>query len=243
MVQAKEKMAPLSTKFLGLKKYDKRRGKAGRLRKKKPMIENALKIFYKELDLPEFKEALTYNKDPKFQMLLYAIGNPKLRECSFAQLCKRCGLTIRDVADIWIDHQKSLGMMKAMGHVPQVMEDVAIDSKSRTVVCVRCNGDGKLHTELVNNMLHSVCPDCHGDGKIRIIGDKDSRNLLYESMGLRKGNQVNQNMNINLGGMPSMEDVIMDAEKAMDIQATAVDAEEVRSGEIRSSAEEETSTD
>jgi hypothetical protein len=235
MVQSQDDTKLLPKPTTKMKKYDKRLPRR-KHKMKQVSKENAMRTFYKEIDLPEFKEALTYSKDPKYQMLLYAINNPRMRECSFALLCKRCGLSLSEVASLWKDHNMSIGMMRAMGHVPQVMEDIAIDSKSRVVDCTRCSGEGKLHNELYNNMLHAICPECHGDGKIRIVGDKDARGLLYESVGLRKTGGINQNMNINVGGsMPSMEDVISDAEKAMDISVTAI--EEVEDGEIRGRAE------
>lgn len=189
--------------------------------------DKAIRNFYNNVDLPEFKQALEFSKDPKFQMLLYAMSNKRLLRCSFAEICKRCDLTVLDIANLWRSYHMSKGIMRQMPHVADVMEDVAIDSKSRVVVCPRCAGEGKLNGELMNKQSGAICPDCYGDGKIRLVGDKDARSLLYESIGLKKsGGSVVQTTNVNLGSLPSLEDTIGDVERALDIQATeAVDVE------------------
>lgn len=215
------------------RKYD---GRA--LRGYRPRVDKVMKTFYDEIDLPEFKQALAFSKDAKFQMLLGAIANPRLAAHSFADLCRRCELTINDIADVWRNYHTARGMIKMMGHMPQVMEDVAVDSKSRVVQCTRCDGTGKLENEIINKRLGAVCPDCHGDGTIRLMGDKDARKLAFEATGLTSSVQQSQQVQVNVG-MPSLEDMVANAEKALDIQATEVNG----NGEVHSGAEEGPETD
>ena len=106
-----------------------------------------------------------------------------------------------------------------MTHIPDVMEDVAIDSKSKVVVCNVCQGDGKLHDKEVNRKRNPICPECHGDGVIRLLGDKDARLLAFETVGLKKGMGITNIVNVdNRHGTPSMEDQIADVEKVFDAE-------------------------
>jgi hypothetical protein len=111
-----------------------------------------------------------------------------------------------------------------MTHLPDIMEDVAIDSKDKLVVCTMCQGEGKLHDVTVNRRVGAICPECHGDGRIRIQGDKEARNLTFEAVGLKKSGgsinvlQVNDN---SRRGVPSMEDQVLDVEKIFDADYTS----------------------
>lgn len=193
-----------------LKKYDGRS-----LANNRPRIDKAMKTFYNEVDMPEFKAALEYSNDPKFQMLMFALGNPRLRGHSFAELCRRCQLSIIDITNLWRNHQVQRGMLRMMNHMPQVMEDTAEDAKAHVHTCTRCDGLGKLEGETINKRVNPVCPECHGDGKIRVIGDKDARALVFESAGLKKAPQGTQ-VNVNVGSGPSFDETIANAENALD---------------------------
>lgn len=193
-----------------MKKYDGRS-----LRNYRPRIDKAMKTFYDEVNMPEFKAALEYSNDPKFQMLMFALGNPRLQSCSFAELCRRCQLSITDVTALWRNHQIQRGMLRMMNHMPQVMEDTAEDAKAHTHKCARCDGTGKLEGETINKRINPVCPECHGDGKIRVVGDKDARQLVFESAGLKKAPQGPQ-FNLTIGSGPSFDETIASAENALD---------------------------
>lgn len=219
-------------------------GKRIRLRKSKrfdgralgrtrPRRDAVMKTFYSEVDLPEFKAALAFSGEPKFQMLMAALSAPALHQCSFGELCRRCNLSINDITALWRNHQIHKGMMRMMNHMPQVMEDTAVDAKSRNVPCSNCDGSGKVdkssgkNTAGMGKQLEGVCPECHGDGKVRIIGDKDSRALAFESAGLRK-TAPQQNMQVNIGGqLPSLEQMVADAEAAIEVGATEIVEEPV----------------
>jgi hypothetical protein len=204
------------------KKYDGRGAKT----KKYGQMSNrrsdaALRDFYKEIEMPELKMALQTSNDPKYGMLLAAINDPRFNNCSFTTLCKKCRMSLQDIVDIWRNHQKTKGLVKMMAHMPDIMEDVAVDSKSRIVICNRCQGEGRLQEGMVNRQSNPICPDCHGDGKIRIQGDKDARNLAFETVGLKKNSGGVNITNINSqAGVPSLEDQLASIDNVFDADFT-----------------------
>jgi len=197
-------------------------------------VREALDAFYKEVKLPELKQALEVSNDPRYNMLLAAINNPRLNGCSFAELCRKCRMSIQDVVDVWRNHLKSQGLVRMMGHMPDIMEDVAIDSKSKYVTCNDCQGKGVLYGREVNKIKDPICPACHGDGTIRLLGDKDARLLAFETVGLKKGGGVGfvNVVNVNKGGVPSIEDQVANVDKIFDAEYETVTEQGITNGTI-----------
>ena len=188
-------------------------------------VREALESFYKEVKLPELKMALEVSNDPRYNMLLAAINNPRLHSCSFSELCRKCRMSIQDVVEVWRNHMKTQGIVRIMGHMPDIMEDVAIDSRSRIVICDQCQGEGKLIGQTTNRIQDPICPACHGDGKLRLGGDKDARLLAFETVGLKKGSvgQVNV-LNVNKN-VPSIEDQIANIDQIFEADYQEVNDE------------------
>lgn len=213
-----------------VKKYDGRAFSKNAIASRS-QVREALDSFYKEVKLPELKQALEVSNDPRYNMLLAAINNPRFNSCSFAELCRKCRMSIQDVVEVWRNHLKTQGIVKMMGHMPEIMEDVAVDSKSKVVVCDMCQGEGRLHDKKVNNIEDPICPECHGDGKVRLLGDKDARLLAFETVGLKKGGGILVGVNIDnrKGGVPAMEDQISNVEKIFDAEYENITEKEISS--------------
>jgi len=191
------------------KKYD------GRVGPKRARKDKQISTFYSNIDLPRFKTALEFAGDPRFKMLFLALSTPKMMNHSFAELCRRCKLTLKELTELWRDHNLHAGMIRMMGHLPEVMEDTIIDAKSRMVDCPDCQGKGKIEQERRGLPSMVICKSCYGDGRVRLIGDKGSRELVFESVGLKRGGmQITQNVNI---GEPSHEDEVKELERVLDI--------------------------
>lgn len=188
-------------------------------------VREALESFYKEVRMPDVKQALEVSNDPRYNMLLAAINNPRFVNCSFAELCRKCRMSIQDVVEIWRNHMKTQGIVRMMGHMPDIMEDVAIDSKSKMVTCDTCQGQGVMHGREVNKIKDPICPVCHGDGTLRVQGDKDARLLAFETVGLRKGNVGQVNVLNVTKGIPLMEDQIANIDRVFEAEYTEVTEE------------------
>jgi len=117
--------------------------------------------------------------------------------------------------------------------MPDVMEDVVIDSQSRVVTCDLCQGVGKISGKTVNKVVDPICPECHGDGTVRINGDKDARTLAFETVGLKRTGMGVNIMNVNNpqhSSMPTMEEQIASVDKVFDADFTDVTEKETEHG-------------
>jgi len=46
--------------------------------------------------------------------------------------------------DLWRQYNRDLGRINMAKHLPQVMEDIAVDAVSREGACPRCDGEGQV---------------------------------------------------------------------------------------------------
>jgi hypothetical protein len=209
------------------KKYD------GRLLSKNGTISRTstkavLTDFYESVRLPDLKQALQVSHDPRYLTLLSMLNNPRFANNTFPELCRRSKMTLQDVVEVWRLHIKNQGIVRMMGHLPDIMEDVAIDSKSRMVVCDKCQGKGQIFGATINGVADPVCPECHGEGTIRLLGDKSARDLTFETVGLKKTGGINVNVAQvnNSPKLPSLEDQISSAEDVFDAEYSTLSGEE-----------------
>jgi hypothetical protein len=238
--EAQARRAPKNKRSTA-KKYDGRKYGAGRSGSNLPRVREALDNFYEEIKLPELKTALHMADDPRYMMLLGALGNPKWINTSFAELCSKCRLSMNDVVNAWRNYQNTRTLVRTMSHMPEMMESTVIDGISRVVTCPECQGTGKLKDKEINKIKNPVCPECHGDGTIRLIGDKDSRNLAAEVVGLKKSGSIMQINQVNVGkGLSSVEDEIARMEKADIIDVEYEEVQDVVHEERSQTAEEST---
>jgi len=156
------------------------------------------------------------------------LNNPRFANNTFPELCRRSKMTLQDVVEVWRLHIKNQGIVRMMGHLPDIMEDVAIDSKSRIVVCDKCQGKGQIFGATINGVADPVCPECHGEGTIRLLGDKSARDLAFETVGLKKTGGINVNVAQvnNTPKLPSLEDQISSVEDVFDAEYSTLSGEE-----------------
>lgn len=174
--------------------------------------DKPMSTFITHVPQDEFTKALAQSEDAKFVQMFAARCDPAYRELSFSALCRKFGVTLQDVDDLWRKHQLHVGMLNMMNHVPKILDDVAGDAESRFVCCPRCDGDKHLTTEQEGAVR--TCPVCEGEGKVKIAGDKYARDLVFETIQLigKRVPQVAIQQN-NFGMNAGLEDVLLQTQK------------------------------
>ena len=157
----------------------------------------------------ELMEALEFSPKERLQALRAAMLDPKPGS-SFKRNCAKYEVNLTDLVECCSDLQRARGVVAMLKHLPQVMEDVAIDAKSQTVYCQKCDGGGVI---FVKDSDPKQCPQCKGKKEVRVPGDKDARNLVFEASNL-KGRQAKVQIQQNFGS-PSVEDSINMVQKIL----------------------------
>ena len=162
---------------------------------------------------------------------------PLNRRCSLPELARRAGMSYADVLRAVTVYRVDEGLLRMSAHVPEVLEDVAVDAKSKLVVCPECKGDGFRAKEVIPAPDHSEdgdgedgaqdslhdsvvavpCFVCDGTGKLRKAGDTDARKLMFETLGLtNKSRGSFVNVNVGAAAIPSVEDEMTRATKILE---------------------------
>src|SRR5215813_7426683 len=89
---------------------------------------------------PDFGDVLEFSGDERFLRLYDALHDEAYRNSSPGTLCRRFGVSLQDLVDVWRDYNSLLGQMYMATHLPQIMQDVTNNALSREVVCPRCDG-------------------------------------------------------------------------------------------------------
>lgn len=193
-----------SAKIIRRAKTDKH----GRQLTRNPSEDKAFVNFWGTIDSEEVREALAASDNQRFQHLAEAMVSPTYKTYSLTTICYKLGVTLNEMVDVWRNLKMAQGTVRMVNHVPQVMEDVAVDSKSRLVVCQVCQGKAG----------EEICGICEGTGKVREVGDKAAREILFESLGLirkPRGPLVafQQNFGTGLGTVIEQTDKLLESAK------------------------------
>ncbi len=157
--------------------------------------------FWKGVPHDEFIQSLETSPNEKMVLLRNAMCDPDFRRYGVAQLCHHVGVSISDLYEVWRSYQHSVGLIRALGHVPDILDDIAVDARSKDRPCPACRGTGVTE--------EGECLTCEGNKRVRISGDIDSRKLILEATGITgKGRGLNINISNTIGKTDSMEDVI-----------------------------------
>jgi hypothetical protein len=158
-----------------------------------------------------FQQALASSTDIRFQTMLQRMKTGITAKWSVTRIAKSCGLTLPEIADMWMSAQKMQQLARAQTAAGDVIDDMAIDAKSGTAPCPRCDGYGTVLSdrETKPGEPMRVCPECKGNGTVRRPGDHDARKLILEVAGMagKKGG-VNVHVNQNNFGGASIESAV-----------------------------------
>lgn len=181
-------------------------------------------------DRMELVQALDGHSDPRVQQLADMSADPAFGSKSVASIARTLGLSSKHIADAYRDGQIAKGIVRSLKHLPEVMEDVAIDAKSKWRMCKTCRGTGVyVDPDLLdmqeddaegeregNTIVKSDCIDCGATGRVRIVGDADARKLMFETVKLtnQRGPLIAQQIN-QMDGTESIEALLGAARAAV----------------------------
>ena len=151
----------------------------------------------------DFGDVLQFSGDERFFRLYDALHDDAYRNTSPGTLCRKFGISLQDLVDVWMEYNRLMGLMYAATQLQQIMADVTNNALSRDVVCPRCDGlknvrDGEAESR--------ICPVCRGEGSVKVPGDPHARELVLEVLGVigRKGPAIRFEENVRVESMEEM---------------------------------------
>ena len=201
---------------------------AGKLPK---LSETAAKTVFNDIEslVPqdELHDVLDFfaDKDDRARRVLALLTEPlgAVTPRSLKKAARMSDMSPLELIEMVRVHRLHVGILRATAHLPQIMEDTAIDAKSSSETCLTCGGEGQVGKD----DKRAVCRECRGLGSVRIMGDIENRKLMMEMVGLvRKGGGVIINNSQQVGvGTPqadSFESLIGRASKVIEARAVRV---------------------
>jgi hypothetical protein len=152
--------------------------------------------------------------DARMQLLARQALDPDFKHTSFATLAENNHLNYHMIADEFKGLMRSEGFIRQAQHLPEIMEQTAMDAKSKWITCETCDGVREVpDIEAFNKLKREAkaakaeaptiaprkqCPRCKGEGLTWQLGDIDRLKLVYETYGLTgKGGGVGVQVNIS----------------------------------------------
>lgn len=171
-----------------------------------------------KMETPQQRETIALvfrlSDKPAIQALAQDAMNPIFKRTSFAALAERYALNIHMLSEEYKAIMRSDGFMRAAQHLPEIMEQTAIDAKGGDVKCKACKGAGTI-ARLVKGAEgeedveeRDPCDKCDGKGTVYQAGDIERLKMIFETFGLTgKGGGVNILNLTKVGGYESMSDL------------------------------------
>lgn len=164
----------------------------------------------------KFTNFLASRKEPRFKVLRATLMDKRYKGVPLVDLCTASGVEMIDLERSWIDYNRSRGLIRMATQLPEVMEDIAIDSRTVVVKCKNCEGLGRIESQ----PNFPECPICDGSGKVRKIGDRHSRDLLFDTMKLTTKEPL-----VNIQNTFSLENIVGDASKILRSTSEIIDVQ------------------
>src|SRR5690242_20993399 len=147
----------------------------GRIVPERAREDKSLRTFLETFPRETVAQFCRTSPDPRIQKMWMMMCNPAFRTHTLSTLARNLDITFKEFVDAFRDIQQMQGVARLMLHAPDVLEDTAIDAKSRMVACTECRGTGEIADEVIQQSedgettVHStrVCPFCDGEKKVR----------------------------------------------------------------------------
>jgi phage FluMu protein Com len=189
----------------------------------------------------EMKVILRGQTDDRFTQMYDMMFDPAHSSKSLATIARESRVSHMELVDAIRKYRMGEGIVRMSQHVPDVLEDVGIDAKSRDDMCAKCEGVGTIlkdqevtvEGEGVKAARVPVkCPKCKGVGTIRKAGDTAARKLIFESIGLtgKQGPLIQVNTQNNTAQVDGLEELLKMTRRPQ-AQLPSINAEVVKEGE------------
>ena len=165
-------------------------------------------------------KALLSNSDLRIQSFAAQLVDPGNANTTMSRIAEKLGLKWDDIVEAFRKSKIAEGNLRMFQHIPQIMEDTAIDSKSKLKMCPMCEGKGKSGEQ--------DCMECEGTGRVRVAGNTEARKIVFESAGLigKKGPLFALQQFNNLDGSESFEELVGATQKVLGpakVEVTAIE--------------------
>lgn len=184
--------------------------------------------FFAQVDRDEFRYAIALKAEStqseRLKAFVQFLSTPAAaRYSSMGYLCRKFQMPLKEIHEIWRDHNLHLGMIQSAVDARYAIMDTFKDARSRMEVCGRCDGLGEVTDEKVTEdgggeakiRLTRKCPECKGEGVVRVPGDTEARKLVFETMGLTKKGGPLVAQQFNFGSADGPEEAIFGVQKAL----------------------------
>lgn len=154
------------------------------------------------METPEEREhlalVLSRSHDARVQQLVTDLALQP--GTSLARLAEGHGLNFHQISEEYTRLRKSEGFIRAAHHIPEIMEQVAVDAKNRWEECGGCNGIGMVDTaEGIKPCPARGCTN----GRVYVQASIDHLKLMFDTFGLTgKGGGVNVNLDLRKTDQP-----------------------------------------
>lgn len=156
--------------------------------------------------------ALRMSSDDRMRRLARDAVDPIHRFTAFTTLAEKLGLTYEDVAKEFTTIRKSEGLIRMAEHLPALMEETAVEAKSRDERCSTCKGTGKLTQK---DEAETECARCVGTGVVHVLGSVERLKMVFDTFGLT-GGKGGPMVNIDLRGKPARGESLADLAGSLD---------------------------
>jgi hypothetical protein len=123
--------------------------------------DRPIQWFFEEVPSPDLDVAMQLSGDERFYRLHDALRDDVYRNTSPSTLCRRFGVSLQDLHELWRRHTLTLGLMRMANHLPAVMEGLSRCSMSREEACPQCDGIGCRLSYVVTNSSAVGGAACH----------------------------------------------------------------------------------
>jgi hypothetical protein len=84
--------------------------------------------FFETTPRDKLEEALESSGDPKLVRLYDALQDPAYRNTNVSTICRRFGVSLKDLVKLWRDYNVALGMLYVGNLLPEIMKQTAEDA-------------------------------------------------------------------------------------------------------------------